>query len=111
MRSPAQMSIADAGSRMHSFVFNVIARSFTKLSRWFLYSFVPMNHLWNRFDPFAKQKDASKRKGVVGRTGRITPTAPMPRDRNANNSQIILNGFFFMFSSCFQFWFYITYFK
>ena len=46
---------------------------------------------------FAKQKEASKRNGVVGNTGRITPIAPSAIEINAAASQRILIGFFIIF--------------
>lgn len=66
---------------MQSFVFNVMARFLSKLSRWFLYNVVSLNHLLNREEPLAKQKDARSRNGVVGRTGITTPMAPIPKNK------------------------------
>jgi hypothetical protein len=74
----------DTGIRIQSFVFKVIERLFSKFSRLFLYSFVDLNHKLKRSEPLAKQKEAKSRKGVVGRRGRTTPTAPIPQKRNPN---------------------------
>ena len=91
----ARISIQEAGISRLNFVFRVIVRFSTKLSRCFLYRFVPVNHLWNLADPFARQKDARSRKGVVGSTGSTTPTAPIPIDRKPISSHTIRTGFFF----------------
>lgn len=40
MNINANISIIDAGIRMNNLVFNVISLVFTKLSKFFLYSFV-----------------------------------------------------------------------
>lgn len=74
----------ETGIRMQSFVFKVIDRFRSKLSRLFLYNCVDLNHLLKRSEPLAKQKEAKSRKGVVGRRGRTTPTAPIPQKRKPN---------------------------
>jgi hypothetical protein len=47
-----------------------------------VYSFVPLNQFAYFSDPLANKKPVKIRKGVVGRTGRIIPTTPIPSDRN-----------------------------
>ena len=76
----ARSSIQEAGISRLNFVFRVIVRFSTKLSRCFLYNFVPVNHLWNLADPFARQKDARSRKGVVGKTGKKMPATPSAKE-------------------------------
>ncbi len=68
---------------MQSFVFKVMERFFSKLSKFSRYSLVDWNQRLKRSDPFAKKKDANRRKGVVGTRGSATPTAPIPRNRKA----------------------------
>lgn len=97
MARNARSSMQDAGIKRLNFVFRVMDLFFTKLSRCRLYNFVPVNQLWNRTEPFARQKDASSKKGVVGSTGRTTPTAPIPMARNPKTSHTKRSGFFFRF--------------
>ena len=75
----------------------------TKLSRCLLYNFVPVNHLWKRSEPFARQNDASSKNGVAGSTGSTTPTAPIPIERKPKSSHTIRTGFFFIFFIIFPF--------
>lgn len=57
-------------------VFRVIPRPFTKLSRLSLYSFVPLNQQSSFSELLAKQTAAAIRNGTVGRIGSTAPTAP-----------------------------------
>jgi len=53
-----------------------------KSSRWILYSFVDTNQALNLSEPLVKKNEANNKKGVVGKTGRITPKAPIPTNIN-----------------------------
>ena len=92
----AKSSMPDAGRSRLNFVFKVILRFCTSSSKWFLYSFVPVNHVWNFSEPLARQNDANNRKGVVGSTGKTTPTAPIPIAANPRIIHRIRSGFFFI---------------
>ena len=76
----ANVSIMEAGIRQHNFVLSVIALEVTKLSSFFLYIAVLLNHLSSRSEPFAKQNAESSRNGVVGRMGRGIPVIPNPSE-------------------------------
>lgn len=93
-------SMVVANAQSVTFVFNVMARSSTKLSKWFLYSFVFKNHLLNLSDPFAKHPAASSKNGVVGSMGNAAPTAPTPKHINPH---ITKKAFFMVSPLQFQF--------
>ena len=71
--------MVEARASVYTLVLSVMALSFTKLSKLFLYSLVPVNQRWKRSEPLAKQKEVANKKGVVGRTGKITPNKPRPK--------------------------------
>ena len=69
-----------AVSSIVNLVFKVIALFFSKLSKWFLYIFVPLNHLSNLSDPLTKQNAVNNKNGVVGNIGKIIPINPNPKE-------------------------------
>ena len=69
-------SITSAKANIEIFCFKVMALLFINDSKWFLYNLVPLNHLSNLSDPRAKQKDAKRKKGVVGNIGITIPIVP-----------------------------------
>ena len=77
--------MASANNNIVSFCFSVIDLSFTKSSKYFLYSFVPLNQTSNFSEPFTKQNAANRNNGVVGNTGKTIPIIPNPRDKNPHN--------------------------
>ncbi len=78
--------IKSAVSSIVSFCLKVIALFLTNPSKCFLYIFVPLNQTSNLFDPLTKQTEAKRRKGVVGKSGRIIPM--IPRNMNKKPSAI-----------------------
>lgn len=48
-----------------------------------------LNHLSNFSDPLTKQKDANRRKGVVGKIGRTTPMTAHANAMNPTITKII----------------------
>ena len=86
---------------MRSFVPIVIVLFCTKLSRCFLYKFVPMNQSCSFFELLANQNSVAMKNGTVGRIGSTIPIVPSPRQRNPSTIQTIFNGFFiFLLFSC-----------
>ena len=79
------------------FVPIVMALFWTKLSRCFLYKFVPMNQSCSFFELLAKQNSVAMKNGTVGRIGSTIPIVPSPRQRNPSTIQTIFNGFFIFF--------------
>ena len=91
--------IASANNKMESLCFRVMALSLTKSSKYFLYSFVPLNQTSNFLDPFTKQKAANRNNGVVGKTGKTIPIIPNPRDKNPHNIKTALTIVFIIIIS------------
>ena len=77
--------MTSAVSKIVHFCFNGIALSLTKSSKYFLYSFVPLNQRSNLSDPFTKKKAANRNNGVVGNIGKIIPIIPNPRNKKPSN--------------------------
>lgn len=80
--------IKSANNNIVIFCFKVIAFSFTKLSRCFLYIFVFLNQISNLSDPFTKKKEANSKNGVVGSIGNIIPIAPSVKHINPTDTHI-----------------------
>ena len=72
------------------FALSGIAFSLTKSSKYFLYSFVPLNQRSNFGDPFTKQNAARRKNGVVGKIGNTIPTIPKPTHKSPTNIKIQL---------------------
>lgn len=82
IRKNGNAIMASAVRRIVHFCFNGIALSLTKSSKYFLYSFVPLNQRSNLSDPFTKKKAANRNNGVVGNIGKIIPMIPNPTNKN-----------------------------
>ena len=81
IKKPNPMSSV-TGIIIPTLVCTVMPFFFTKLSRCFLYIFVPTNQSWSFWDEFAKQNTVTRKKGTVGKIGSAMPTHPNPRQTN-----------------------------
>jgi hypothetical protein len=79
------MSMMEARLKTVTLLFRVMVPELTRLSIFVLYSLVDLNQLLNRGEPLAKKKDASNRKGAVGKTGRKAPAAPIPKKQQTQD--------------------------
>jgi hypothetical protein len=77
--------IVEDSAESISLVLKVMERLFSKLSRFFLYSFVDLNHILNLSEPLARKKDPRRSSGVVGSKGTKAPTAPIEIDINPSD--------------------------
>lgn len=74
-----------ANNKILHFCAFVIALFTTKLSKFFLYNDVPLNHLSSFSELLKKHMDANNKNGVVGKTGNIIPINPNAKAKKPAN--------------------------
>ena len=85
IKNKGKAIITSAVNKIVHFCLSGMAFSLTKSSKYFLYSFVPLNQISNFGDPFTKQNAARRNNGVVGKIGNIIPTIPKPTHKSPTN--------------------------
>ena len=90
IKNKGKAIITSAVNKIVHFCLSGMAFSLTKSSKYFLYSFVPLNQISNFGDPFTKQNAARRNNGVVGKIGNTIPTIPKPTHKSPTNIKIQL---------------------
>lgn len=99
IKNKGKAIITSAVNKIVHFCLSGMAFSLTKSSKYFLYSFVPLNQISNFGDPFTKQNAARRNNGVVGKIGNTIPTIPKPTHKSPTNIKIQLRTVLIMILS------------